>query len=200
MRRSRARSASRARGQGSPAPARATRGVYRELTQAAARAAGRRPWAPQPTILPPARRIVVLPSRAMAGIPIEAILAPDDTRTVSYAPSGTVFKYLRTQPRPDRAAGLWPWETRSTSAPIDPPSAAVTRAWPAGELVAPGSNAATHGLRPGDVLLAYNGKTLKRRDDLKAVSESAAPIPVELWRDGEVGAARAGARKARRRG
>jgi len=55
---------------------------------------------------PPARRLIVLPSRAMAGIPIEAILAPDDTRTVSYAPSATVFKYLREQPRPDRHAGL----------------------------------------------------------------------------------------------
>ena len=42
----------------------------------------------------------------MAGIPIEALLAPDDTRTVSYAPSATVFKYLREQTRPDRHAGL----------------------------------------------------------------------------------------------
>ena len=55
---------------------------------------------------PPARRLIVLPSRAMAGIPVEALLAPDDTRTVSYAPSATVFKYLREQPRPDRHAGL----------------------------------------------------------------------------------------------
>ena len=45
--------------------------------------------------LPTARRLIVLPSRAMAGIPIEALLAPDDTRIVSYAPSATVFKYLR---------------------------------------------------------------------------------------------------------
>ena len=56
--------------------------------------------------LPPARRLIVLPSRAMAGIPIEALLASDDTRIVSYAPSATVFKYLREQPRPDRHAGL----------------------------------------------------------------------------------------------
>jgi len=55
---------------------------------------------------PPARRLIVLPSPAMAGIPVEALLAPDDTRTVSYAPSSTVFKYLREQPRPDRTAGL----------------------------------------------------------------------------------------------
>ena len=35
--------------------------------------------------LPPAGRLIVLPSRAMAGIPIEALLALDDARTVSYA-------------------------------------------------------------------------------------------------------------------
>jgi CHAT domain-containing protein len=56
--------------------------------------------------LPPARRLVVLPSRALAGIPVEALLSPDDTRIVSYAPSATVWKYLREQPRPDRHAGL----------------------------------------------------------------------------------------------
>ncbi len=56
--------------------------------------------------LPPARRLIVLPSRAMAGIPVEALLGPSDSRTVSYAPSATVFRYLREQPRPDRHAGL----------------------------------------------------------------------------------------------
>ena len=56
--------------------------------------------------LPPARRLIVLPSRGMTGIPVEAILAPDDTRTVSYAPSATVLKHLREQPRPERQAGL----------------------------------------------------------------------------------------------
>jgi CHAT domain-containing protein/tetratricopeptide (TPR) repeat protein len=55
---------------------------------------------------PPVRRLIALPSRAMAGIPIEALLAPDDARTVSYAPSATVFKLLREQPRPERHAGL----------------------------------------------------------------------------------------------
>ncbi|MGO9922371.1 MAG: tetratricopeptide repeat protein, partial [Isosphaeraceae bacterium] len=54
----------------------------------------------------PARRLIVLPSKAMAGVPIEAVLAPRDTRTVTYAPSATVFKYLSEQPRPDRHAGL----------------------------------------------------------------------------------------------
>jgi CHAT domain-containing protein len=56
--------------------------------------------------LPPARRLIVLPSRAMAGIPVEVLLSADDTRTVSYAPSATVWTYLRLQPRPARQAGL----------------------------------------------------------------------------------------------
>jgi CHAT domain-containing protein len=56
--------------------------------------------------LPPARKLVVLPSRAMAGIPIELLLAANDTRMVAYAPSATVYKYLTERPRPDRHAGL----------------------------------------------------------------------------------------------
>jgi CHAT domain-containing protein len=56
--------------------------------------------------LPPARRLIVLPSPSMARIPVEVLLAPDDTRTVSYAPSGTVYKYLCEQPRPARQTGL----------------------------------------------------------------------------------------------
>ena len=100
--------------------------------------------------LPPARRLIVLPSRAMAGIPIEALLAPDDTRTVSYAPSATVFKYLREQPRPDRHAGLLalgdPVFERpdASSEPKPPPDHGLLV-----NVVAPGSNAATHGLKPG---------------------------------------------------
>src|SRR5262249_14352833 len=58
--------------------------------------------------LPPARRLIVLPSRDLAGLPIEALLAPADTPAVSYAPSATVFKHLRAQApprRPGRVAG-----------------------------------------------------------------------------------------------
>jgi CHAT domain-containing protein len=52
-------------------------------------------------------------------------------------------------------------------------------------LVVPGSNAATHGLKPGDVLLAYNGTALKHKDDLKTVAESNKPIAIEVWREGQ---------------
>ena len=136
--------------------------------------------------LPPARRLVVLPSRAMSGIPIEALLAPDDSRTVSYAPSGTLFKYLREQPRPDRHAGLLALgdpaydRTDKSSDPKPLPDHGLVV-----NVVLRGSNAATHGLKDGDVLLAYNGQALSHRDDLKVVAEGDKPVAVEVWRDGQ---------------
>jgi tetratricopeptide (TPR) repeat protein len=138
--------------------------------------------------MPVARRLIVLPSRAMAGIPIEALLAPDDGRIVSYAPSGTVFKYLREQPRPDRHAGLLALgdpvyeHADSTKEPAPLPDRGLLI-----NMVAPGSNAATHGLKVGDVLTAYNGAALKKKDDLKVVAEDAKPVAVEVWRDGQAG-------------
>jgi tetratricopeptide (TPR) repeat protein len=134
---------------------------------------------------PPAHRLIVLPSRAMAGIPVEALLAPDDPRTVSYAPSATVYKYLREQPRPDRHAGLvalgdpvFDRPDRSSDPQPLPDHGLLVN------VVVPGSNAATHGLKPGDVLLAYNGAALNKKDDLKVVAGGGKPIGVEVWRDG----------------
>ncbi|MFI5455884.1 MAG: tetratricopeptide repeat protein [Isosphaerales bacterium] len=134
---------------------------------------------------PLVRRLIVLPSRAMSGIPVEALLAPDDTRTVSYAPSATVFKYLREQPRPDRHAGLLALgdpvyerpDKSSEPKPLPDHGLLVN-------VVAPGSNAGTHGLKPRDVLLAYNGMALNKKDDLKVVIEGDTPIVVDVWRDG----------------
>jgi hypothetical protein len=136
--------------------------------------------------LPPARRLIVLPSPALAGIPIEAILHPDDHRTVSYAPSATVWKYLREQPRPDRHAGLL-----ALGDPIFKDSQRSKLPGPLPDhgllvnLVVPGSNAVTHGLKPGDVLLCYNGTALKHKDDLKTVVQGDKPIAVEVWREGQ---------------
>jgi tetratricopeptide (TPR) repeat protein len=161
--------------------------------------------------LTPARRLVALPSRAMAGIPIEVLVSGDSTHrneqassatilarrasegattehptwTVSYAPSGTVFKYLREQPRPDRHAGLLALgdpvyaQPDKSSAPKPAPDHGLLL-----NVVARGSNAANHGLKDGDVLLAYNGQALSKQDDLKVVTEGDKPIPVEVWRDG----------------
>ena len=54
----------------------------------------------------PVRILIVLPSRAMAGIPIEALMLPHDTRSVSYAPSATLFRHLKQLDRPPAAAGM----------------------------------------------------------------------------------------------
>ncbi len=137
--------------------------------------------------LPPVRRLIVLPSRAMAGIPVEAISARDNTRVVSYAPSATVLKYLREQPRPGRHAGLLAlgdpvYQRPDRSRDPEPLPAHGLML----NLVAPGSNAATHGLGPWDVLLAYNGRAVHTPDDLKAVPEQGQPVPVEVWRAGQV--------------
>jgi len=135
--------------------------------------------------LPPAPRLIVLPSRAMAGIPVEALLAPDDTRTVSYAPSATLFKYLRDQPRPVRHAGLLALgdpvydrpDKSSDPKPLPDHGLLVN-------VAGRGSNAANHGLQEGDVLLAYNGMALNKMDDLNVVAEGNKPIVVDVWRDG----------------
>jgi tetratricopeptide (TPR) repeat protein len=138
-----------------------------------------------PDSLPPAQRLIVLPSRAMAGIPIEALLAQDDTRTVSYVPSATVYHHLRKQPRPDRHAGLLAlgdpiYERLDNSTGPQPlPDHGLLV-----NVVARGSNAANNGLKDGDVLLAYNGQTLNKKDDLKVVAEGDEPIAVEVWSDG----------------
>jgi hypothetical protein len=135
--------------------------------------------------LPAASRLIVLPSPVMAGLPVEALLADDDTRTVSYAPSATVFKHLREQPRPDHHRGLLALGDPVFRRPD--PSSDPKPMLDHGLLVnvvVPGSNAAAHGLRPGDVLLAYNGTALRSRADLKAVAEPGRPVPIALWRDG----------------
>ncbi len=132
----------------------------------------------------------------MAGIPVEALLATEDTRIVSYAPSATVFKYLRDQPRPERHAGLLALgdpvyvQLGKSSEPQPLPDHGLLV-----NAVIPGSNAATHGLKPADVVLAYNGQPLDKRDDLKVVGEGDKPVVVDLWRDGRLSRSELGADK-----
>ncbi len=135
--------------------------------------------------LPAARNLIVLPSRAMAGIPIEALLTADDPRTVSYAPSATVLRYLRKQPRPDQHSGLlalgdpvYAQADKSSEPQSVPDHGLLVTA------VVPGSNAATHGVESGDVLLTYNGQPLNKKDDLKVVVDGDKPIGVDVWRAG----------------
>jgi CHAT domain len=145
---------------------------------------------------PAAQRLIVLPSRAMAGIPVDALLAADDSRIVSYAPSATVFKHLRAQPRPDRHAGLL---ALGDPVYLQPDKSSGPQPLPDHGLlvnfVTPGSNSATHGLKPGDVLLAYNGQALNKKDDLKVVADGDKPIGIGVWRDGRLSRRNLGAGK-----
>ena len=121
----------------------------------------------------------------MAGVPIEVLLEGSDTRIVSYAPSATVYKLLRAQPRPDSHAGLlaigdpvYERHDKSTDPKLLPDHGVLVN------MVAPGSNGARHDLKSGDVLLAYNGVALTKKDDLKVVPDGDKPIAVDVWREG----------------
>jgi tetratricopeptide (TPR) repeat protein len=135
--------------------------------------------------LPAVRQLVVLPSPALAGVPLEA-LAED--LTLSYALSGTLHAHLRTQPAV-KGGGLLAlgdpiFETAKLVAkdkPLPPGGLLLT-------LVQAGSNAAKAGLRPDDVLLKYGETVLKGRGDLKVEPESddeGKRIPITVWRDGK---------------
>jgi hypothetical protein len=131
------------------------------------------------------RRLLVLPSTALAGVPVEVFA---DDYTVSYAPSGTLFAHLRQQPRPGTKGLL------ALADPIFDPPAPQEKPLPlppCGVLltvVAPGSNAARAGLQPNDVHLRYGEADLSGPGDLaRAVETSTAamePIPVQVWREG----------------
>jgi tetratricopeptide (TPR) repeat protein len=135
--------------------------------------------------LPAVAHLIVLPSPALAGVPVEVIA---EGRTVSYALSGTLYAHLRRQPRV-ASTGLL-----GLADPVfDPPALAdKPPPLPAGGLlltaVAPGSNAAQAGLKPYDVLLRYNGADLSVRADLKPLPESDDAdkrVAATAWRDGK---------------
>jgi tetratricopeptide (TPR) repeat protein/formylglycine-generating enzyme required for sulfatase activity len=136
--------------------------------------------------LPAARSLVVMASVAMASVPVEALFGLDDRWTISYAPSATVLTYLRERPRPDVHAGLLALgdpifdEAVSPSEPAPLPGHGLLLTG-----VVPGSNAAKHGLKGGDVLVAYDGTPLHTPTDLKPVPLPGDPVPVEIWRDGK---------------
>jgi tetratricopeptide (TPR) repeat protein len=130
--------------------------------------------------LPAVRRLIVLPSSILAGVPVEVF---SDRYTVSYALSGTLYAHLRSQPRP-KTEGLLVVADPVFQAPDAP-----TPPLPPGGLlvttVLPGSNAEAAHLERNDVLLRYNGIDLKDPRDLKIVPESDGPdqqVPIRVWR------------------
>jgi CHAT domain-containing protein/Tfp pilus assembly protein PilF len=138
--------------------------------------------------------LIVLPSPALAGVPIDALLAaqPADAPrpTISYTPSGTMFARLA-QPRPGPASlsrllalgdPAFPLSVPETT-PLPPPDHGIALM-----KVEPNGLADLSGLKAGDVLLQYNGTELKTESDLKIISADAGAksILVQFWRSGEI--------------
>jgi CHAT domain-containing protein/tetratricopeptide (TPR) repeat protein len=135
--------------------------------------------------LPAVKRLVVLPSEALAGVPAELLM---EGCTVSYALSGTLYAHLRQQPAVAStgllAVGDPVFEAATAAAkphPLPPGGVLLT-------LVQPGSNAALSRLHPNDVLLKYSDIEVKTPADLKAAIAAAATkadIRVQVWREGK---------------
>lgn len=137
--------------------------------------------------LPAVKRLIVLPSSQMLGVPVETFA---EGYTVSYSLSGTLYAYLKQQP-PVTGQGLLaladpvfdPAQVVNTPAPMPPGGLLLTA-------VTPGSGADRAGLKPGDVLLRYAGTELKTTTDLAKLVEAQAKtkaVTVTIWRDGLTG-------------
>jgi hypothetical protein len=135
--------------------------------------------------LPAVRRLIVLPSPSLAGVPLE-VCTPG--HTVSYAPSGTIFAYLRGLP-PAAGHGLLALADPVFDAARDKPGR--TPLPPGGLLVTvvvPNGNAARARLRADDVLLRYAGGDLKDPADLARLIQQhrqAKDVHVTVWRAGQ---------------
>lgn len=139
--------------------------------------------------LPAVRQVIVLPSPDVAGIPVETFA--DDTLTVSYAPSGTVYAWLRelrtTTPVEHRkgpllALGDPVFEELLPGMPSPEPKEGVVVT-----AVTPGSAAARAGLKVDDVLVSYDGAPLNAAQYSKVADtrkDDSEETPVTVWRRG----------------
>jgi CHAT domain-containing protein len=140
------------------------------------------------------RRVVVVNSPGLAGVPVEALFAAPggagrDAPVVAYAPSASMFTYLKKakikENGPPALLALgdpaYP-EPKPEPKPPPPPDHGLFVV-----KVVPNGNADLFGIKPEDVLLEYNGTPLKTREDLKVVAADGGPknVPLTLWRAGE---------------
>ena len=141
--------------------------------------------------MPPVKQLVILPSSWMRGIPVEVL---SDKYTISYAPSGTIFAWLREKEARPKSGVLQLLALGDPTFSEPAKSDSETPAPDHGVLIAyaqPGSNAAKAGIRRGDVLLAYGGKKLEAANDLTTSIASVSPsdekrqIELVVWRAGE---------------
>ena len=146
---------------------------------------------PTPEGLPAVRQLVVLPSPALAAIPIEIFRGPDDPWTISYAPSGSVYAWLQQRknaPAPLRtgllALGDPMFDEGQDQKAYEPRP--LPRHGLLVRMVTPGSSAAASGIQLDDVLLAYNHVPLHDATDLRIVAAEGEQqqVEVEIWHDG----------------
>jgi CHAT domain-containing protein/tetratricopeptide (TPR) repeat protein len=151
--------------------------------------------------LPTVRKLIVLPGVALAGIPVECLLAarPEGAAdyVVSYAPSGTLYAYLqqqRARARPEKAPRLLalgdpafrPLEKPGEQP--EPPDHGVLLS-----LVQRSGTAARAGLKAGDVLLRYAGSKVRDLPALLAALKKHAgdkpgkepSLEIAYWRAGK---------------
>lgn len=163
--------------------------------QAVARRFARQRIAPLQPLLaakdgqPQVKHLIVLPSVRLSTIPVEALLTKEDDLSVSYAPSGTIYAWLReNQPkpmaqRPSLLALADPTFRKTNDQNLaPPPDHGLFLA-----AVAPNSVAAKAGLQPGDLLLGYGGVRLTQLSDLTGgidQHKNEASVSVDAWRDG----------------
>jgi tetratricopeptide (TPR) repeat protein len=141
------------------------------------------------------RRVVVVNSPGLTGLPVEALFtargkAGEPAPVVAYTPSASMLTFLAKARSP---AGR-PATILALGDPAYPAPKAEEGKVPAppdhGLFVARVESngiADLFGIKAGDVLLDYNGTTLKTRDDLHPISANVGPtkIPLQLWRAGE---------------
>jgi tetratricopeptide (TPR) repeat protein len=145
---------------------------------------------------PAVRQVIVLPSPAMAGIPIEALLesrpASAPRYLVTYAPSGTLYAWLRERRGEGRDPSARSGRLLALGDPVPPPTEGPDPPLPDQGLlvqrVVRGANADRAGIRPDDVLVRYAGAPLAAPDDLtkrvRAGDSKAAGVVVSVWRGG----------------
>jgi CHAT domain-containing protein/tetratricopeptide (TPR) repeat protein len=140
------------------------------------------------------RRVVVVHSPGLAGLPVEVLFAAraqagSPAPIVSYAPSASMFAYLASkkpaQPRLHTLLAVgdpaYPEPKPGPALPAPPSSGLFIVA------VDPKGNAGSRGVQSGDVLLTYDGVSLKTPTDLKLYPTDSPPrrVPLRLWRSGQ---------------
>ena len=147
--------------------------------------------------MPAVKHLVVLPSPALAEVPIETLLlAGKSELTVSYAPSATLFASLQEKRSRSSASGPArllalgdPLFAQPASGEDEDRAARLPRGGIFLSAVVPGGSAARAGLRGGDVLLSYGASKLAKMEDLRAALKKHATdkeVEVEFWRGGRV--------------